>query len=181
MSLALVGLRAGGWASTGGGGVGPWDARGARLAQRGPERLWSLEQTAEPGQSGACLCAPCPGGRPVIRAEGTTLEDGEEQGLRQTTVSQGNTIETYTTPSPLPHQTRVGGPGDELGTPAAVEEPLRAELLAAIQGLREALERKLDSVAVEVNLPRADLWKISDKVKVAEGSIVELQTEVGDP
>ncbi|KAJ1129903.1 hypothetical protein NDU88_008264 [Pleurodeles waltl] len=34
-------------------------------------------------------------------------------------------------------------------------------------------------LAVEVNLLRADLRKVSDKVKVAEGSIVELQTEVG--
>ncbi|KAJ1215685.1 hypothetical protein NDU88_003293 [Pleurodeles waltl] len=34
-------------------------------------------------------------------------------------------------------------------------------------------------VAVEVNLLRADLRKVFDKVKVAEESIVDLQTEVG--
>ncbi|KAJ1183557.1 hypothetical protein NDU88_000375 [Pleurodeles waltl] len=83
-------------------------------------------------------------------------------------------------PAMLPqHQTRVGGPVDDLGMPAAVEEPLQAELLAAIQGSRVALEGKIETVAVEVNLFRADLRKVSDKVKVAEGSIVDLQTEVG--
>ncbi|KAJ1207499.1 hypothetical protein NDU88_002890 [Pleurodeles waltl] len=38
---------------------------------------------------------------------------------------------------------------------------------------------KIDTVAVEVILLQADLRKVSDKVKVAEGSIVDLQTEVG--
>ncbi|KAJ1153343.1 hypothetical protein NDU88_006104 [Pleurodeles waltl] len=47
------------------------------------------------------------------------------------------------------------------------------------QGSGVALEGKIEPVAVQVNLLRADLWKVSDKVKVAEGSIVELQTEVG--
>ncbi|KAJ1200535.1 hypothetical protein NDU88_004358 [Pleurodeles waltl] len=84
-------------------------------------------------------------------------------------------MEHYTTLAPLPqHQTRVGGPKDELDTLAAVEEPLHAELLAAIQGSKEAREGKVETMFVEVNLLRADLQKISDKVKVAEGSIVEL-------
>ncbi|KAJ1218738.1 hypothetical protein NDU88_006315 [Pleurodeles waltl] len=38
---------------------------------------------------------------------------------------------------------------------------------------------KTETVAVEVNLLRADLCKVSDKVKVAKGSIVDLQAEVG--
>ncbi|KAJ1210701.1 hypothetical protein NDU88_006063 [Pleurodeles waltl] len=59
------------------------------------------------------------------------------------------------------------------------EEPLQAEILTTIQGSRVALEGKIETVAVEVNLHRADLRKISDKVKMAEGSIMELQTEVG--
>ncbi|KAJ1148574.1 hypothetical protein NDU88_001402 [Pleurodeles waltl] len=53
------------------------------------------------------------------------------------------------------------------------------ELLAAIQGSRVALEGKIETVVVEVNLLRADLRKVSEKVKVAEGSIAKLQTEVG--
>ncbi|KAJ1177080.1 hypothetical protein NDU88_002344 [Pleurodeles waltl] len=93
---------------------------------------------------------------------------------------QGNTMEQYTTPAPLPHrQPRLGGSGDGLSTPVTTEEPSRAEILAAIQGSRVAIEGKIETVAVEVNLLRADLRKVSDKVKVAEGSIVELQTEVG--
>ncbi|KAJ1117805.1 hypothetical protein NDU88_006001 [Pleurodeles waltl] len=64
-------------------------------------------------------------------------------------------------------------------TPLNPEEPSRDELLSAIQGSRVALEGKIETAAVEINLLWADLRKVSDKVKVAEGSIVELQTEVG--
>ncbi|KAJ1114824.1 hypothetical protein NDU88_003055 [Pleurodeles waltl] len=62
-------------------------------------------------------------------------------------------------------------------TPA--EKTSQAEILAAIHGSRVALEGKIETVAVEVNLLRPDLRKVYDKVKVAEGSIGELQTEVG--
>ncbi|KAJ1127535.1 hypothetical protein NDU88_005934 [Pleurodeles waltl] len=54
-----------------------------------------------------------------------------------------------------------------------------ADELAAIQGTQVALEGKIESIALEVNLLRADHRKVSDKVKVAEGSIAELQSEVG--
>ncbi|KAJ1096342.1 hypothetical protein NDU88_001485 [Pleurodeles waltl] len=61
----------------------------------------------------------------------------------QATVSQGNTMEKYTTPTPLlQDQTHMGGPGEVLGTPASTEEPSHAELLAAIQGFRVALEER---------------------------------------
>ncbi|KAJ1131606.1 hypothetical protein NDU88_009941 [Pleurodeles waltl] len=63
--------------------------------------------------------------------------------------------------------------------PPTSHEPSRAELLAAIQGSRVALEGKIETVAEEDSLLWADLQKVSNKVKVAEGSIVELQTEVG--
>ncbi|KAJ1165319.1 hypothetical protein NDU88_005747 [Pleurodeles waltl] len=69
--------------------------------------------------------------------------------------------------------------GDVAGAPLSVGEPSQAELLAAIQGSQVALEGKILTVAMEVNLLRADLWKVLDKVKVAEGSIAELQSEVG--
>ncbi|KAJ1119156.1 hypothetical protein NDU88_007342 [Pleurodeles waltl] len=93
--------------------------------------------------------------------------------------SQGNTMEQYTTPVPLPQRLALSeGSGDNIRVPANPEEPSRAELLAAIQGYRVALEGKIETVAVEVNLLRADLQKVSEKVKVAEGSIVELQLEV---
>ncbi|KAJ1114432.1 hypothetical protein NDU88_002669 [Pleurodeles waltl] len=67
---------------------------------------------------------------------------------------------------------------DDLIVPVTVEEPSRAELLAAIQGSRVALKCKIETVAIEVKLLQADLRKVSDKVKVAERSIVELQMEV---
>ncbi|KAJ1131885.1 hypothetical protein NDU88_010216 [Pleurodeles waltl] len=63
--------------------------------------------------------------------------------------SQGNTMEQYTTPAPLPQrQTRVGGSGDDLSMPAA------------IQGSTVALEGKIETEAV--NLLRADLREVSD-------------------
>ncbi|KAJ1127016.1 hypothetical protein NDU88_005422 [Pleurodeles waltl] len=99
---------------------------------------------------------------------------------RQTNVSQGNTMEQYTTVVPLPQRAaRLGGTdaGQSGITPA--EEPSRAEIPATIRGSRVALEGKIETVAVEVNLLRADLRKVSDKVKVAGGSLVELQMEVG--
>ncbi|KAJ1171501.1 hypothetical protein NDU88_003362 [Pleurodeles waltl] len=84
-------------------------------------------------------------------------------------------------PGVLGQQTHwVGGSGEALAMPATVEEPSRAELLAAIQGARVALEGKIEMVAVEVNFLQADLSKFSEKAKVAEGSIVDLQTEVGN-
>ncbi|KAJ1171647.1 hypothetical protein NDU88_003507 [Pleurodeles waltl] len=89
-------------------------------------------------------------------------------------------MDQYTTPSPLPQrQTHMGGPVEVLGTPAAAEEPLHGECLAAIQSSRVALEVKIETVAVEVNLFRADLRKVFYKVKVVKGTIVDLQTEVG--
>ncbi|KAJ1126810.1 hypothetical protein NDU88_005216 [Pleurodeles waltl] len=99
---------------------------------------------------------------------------------RRTDVSQGNTMEQYTTVVPtLQRVTRLGGSDDSQSGLLPAEEPLRVEILAAIQGSRVALEGKIETVADEVNLLRVDLRKVSDKVKVAEGSIVELQAEVG--
>ncbi|KAJ1201007.1 hypothetical protein NDU88_004823 [Pleurodeles waltl] len=72
-------------------------------------------------------------------------------------------MEQYTTPKPLPQrQTYLGGSGEALAVPATEEEePSRAELLAAIHGARVALEGKIETVSVEVNLLRADPQKIT--------------------
>ncbi|KAJ1186068.1 hypothetical protein NDU88_002853 [Pleurodeles waltl] len=97
-----------------------------------------------------------------------------------TDASQGNTMGQYTTPVVLPQcAARLELNGDAAGTPLNTEEPLRAELLAAIQGSWVVLEGKIEPVVVEVNLLQADLRKVSNKVKVAEGYIAELQSEVG--
>ncbi|KAJ1140705.1 hypothetical protein NDU88_007050 [Pleurodeles waltl] len=99
---------------------------------------------------------------------------------KRTDPSQGNTMEQYTIPVPLPQNpARSEWSRDAMRVPLDPEEASHAELLAAIQGSRVALEVKLETVAVEVNLLRADLLKVSDNVKVAEGSIVELQTGRG--
>ncbi|KAJ1215373.1 hypothetical protein NDU88_002982 [Pleurodeles waltl] len=99
---------------------------------------------------------------------------------RRTEASQGNTMEQYTTAVALPQQlARSEVSGDVADMPLSAGELSRAVLLAANQGSRVALEGKIDTVAVEVNLLRADLRKVSDKEKAAEGSIMELQSEVG--
>ncbi|KAJ1157271.1 hypothetical protein NDU88_009986 [Pleurodeles waltl] len=89
-------------------------------------------------------------------------------------------MEQYTTVVPTPQRvTWLGGSVEGQSGLLPAEEPSRAEILAAIQGSRVALEGKIETVAVEVNVLREDLRKVSDKVKVAEGLIVELQAEVG--
>ncbi|KAJ1216375.1 hypothetical protein NDU88_003977 [Pleurodeles waltl] len=150
---------------------GAW-GRGCSLAARlepvrGVSSPWSfcmIEGIGSGFPDGWWLCGDCP----VMGRH------------RKTDVSQGNATGQYTTAVPTPqHVTRVAGSDDGQSGLLPVEEPLRTEILAAIQGSRVALEGKIEMVAVEVNLLRADLRKISDKVKVAEGSIVELQAELG--
>ncbi|KAJ1105913.1 hypothetical protein NDU88_003316 [Pleurodeles waltl] len=98
---------------------------------------------------------------------------------QRTDVSQGNTMEQYTTVVPTPQRdTRLAGSEDGQSGLLPAEELSQAEILAAIQGSRVALEGNIETVAVKMNLLRADLRKVSDKVKVAKGSIVELQAEV---
>ncbi|KAJ1114864.1 hypothetical protein NDU88_003094 [Pleurodeles waltl] len=75
----------------------------------------------------------------------------------------------------------MGGSKEVLGPQATAEEPSHVKLLAAIQGARVALEEKIETVAVGLNLLRTDLHKVSDNIKVAEGSIVDLQTERRKP
>ncbi|KAJ1096876.1 hypothetical protein NDU88_002007 [Pleurodeles waltl] len=77
-----------------------------------------------------------------------------------TDASQGNTMEQYTTPVPLPQRTaRSEVSGDDMRVPLNPKKPSRAELLAAIQGSRVALEGKKETAAVEVNLLWAELRK----------------------
>ncbi|KAJ1128741.1 hypothetical protein NDU88_007116 [Pleurodeles waltl] len=73
--------------------------------------------------------------------------------MGRTDASEGYTMEQYTTPVPLPQRpARSEGIRDDMRAPVNPEEPSRAELLAAIQGSRVALESKIEIVAVEVNL-----------------------------
>ncbi|KAJ1194769.1 hypothetical protein NDU88_004055 [Pleurodeles waltl] len=98
---------------------------------------------------------------------------------KQAAPSQRNTLEDCTNSTPLPqHQAQQGGLRDKQTTAASAKEPSCAELIAAIEGLRVAFKGKIETVALEVNLLLAELRKVSDKVRVVKGSIVELQTEV---
>ncbi|KAJ1173596.1 hypothetical protein NDU88_005426 [Pleurodeles waltl] len=93
-------------------------------------------------------------------------------GHHKQTDAQGNTMEQYTTPVPLPQcvaRTKVSG--DDMRMPLNPEEPSRAELLAAIQGSRVVLESKIETVVVEVNLLQADLRKVSNKGCGTQGEV----------
>ncbi|KAJ1127798.1 hypothetical protein NDU88_006191 [Pleurodeles waltl] len=59
-------------------------------------------------------------------------------------------MEHYTTSAPL-SQHQNAEQSEEQDAAVPVEEPCRADLLAAIQGSWVALEAKLESVALEVN------------------------------
>ncbi|KAJ1135608.1 hypothetical protein NDU88_002046 [Pleurodeles waltl] len=68
----------------------------------------------------------------------------------------------YTTPVVLPQRAaRLEVSGYAAGMALNSEEPSRAELLVVIQGSWVALEGKIETVAVEVNLLQPDLQKVS--------------------
>ncbi|KAJ1107423.1 hypothetical protein NDU88_004813 [Pleurodeles waltl] len=95
---------------------------------------------------------------------------------KQTDASQGNTMEQYTTPVPLPQGLdHLDGSGDSVRVPATSDEPSHAELLAAIQGSRMALEGKIETVAVEVNLllvqKNSAVGRLEAGLEVAEGGV----------
>ena len=92
-----------------------------------------------------------------------------------------NTITQYTTPKQSAQRiTRQTNPSPQGRSPPDQPDPSLADIMEAIKGSREALEAQVAGVSVEVNLLRADLRKVSDKVTSAEGNITALQTEVKD-
>ncbi|KAJ1092917.1 hypothetical protein NDU88_006027 [Pleurodeles waltl] len=54
-------------------------------------------------------------------------------------------------------------------------KPLLREIMAAIHDLKGSLEPRLDAVAIDVGLLRADLQKVSDKVSTTETDIAHPQ------
>ncbi|KAJ1207147.1 hypothetical protein NDU88_002539 [Pleurodeles waltl] len=65
------------------------------------------------------------------------------------------------------------GWGTELDVP---RQHLLTEITAAIHDLKGSLEPRMDAVAVDVGLLRADLQKVSDKVSTAETDKARLQS-----
>ncbi|KAJ1100591.1 hypothetical protein NDU88_005672 [Pleurodeles waltl] len=73
-------------------------------------------------------------------------------------------ITQYTTQKqPIQWLTRRIGGVDVEPPEGEMREPTRADLLQAIQGLRSALARQIETFSINVNLLQADLGKISDK------------------
>ncbi|KAJ1110656.1 hypothetical protein NDU88_008004 [Pleurodeles waltl] len=88
---------------------------------------------------------------------------------------QGNAMELYNNPAQSGQQEmRLTGRGTDMGLDAHVVEPTRAELLPTIQGSREGLEGKIESVAIKFNLLSADLRK-----RRAGGTLPELAAQLG--
>ncbi|KAJ1106535.1 hypothetical protein NDU88_003936 [Pleurodeles waltl] len=102
---------------------------------------------------------------------------GRPAGLRSSLLV-GALLGRHKQAAPPQCQTQNSRQRQEQAAITSAEEQSRTEILAAIQGSRVALEGKIETVALEVNLLWPDLRKVSDKVAAAEGSIVELQTEV---
>ncbi|KAJ1193022.1 hypothetical protein NDU88_002328 [Pleurodeles waltl] len=124
------------------------------------------------------LCL-CDGGGTGVPLPQLVLKNGRN---KQATPFQWNTIKHSTVATPLLQcQTQQTGQREDQDASASVEEPPHAELHAAIQGSRSALEGKIESMALEVNLLRTDRRKVLDKVKLAEDSIVELQMKGSTP
>ncbi|KAJ1176595.1 hypothetical protein NDU88_001867 [Pleurodeles waltl] len=80
---------------------------------------------------------------------------------------------------------RLGDPGAARGDGGTREQgteqdplrkPLLSEIMAAIHDLKGSLEPRLDTVAVDMGLLRADLQKVSDKVSTAETDTAHLQS-----
>ncbi|KAJ1136233.1 hypothetical protein NDU88_002650 [Pleurodeles waltl] len=111
---------------------------------------------------------------PAVRL-GTVLDYNGKS--KQHGTPQGNTKDLYVLLAPA-SQCAACHTSGRVGQCEETGEPSRAELMQAIQGSRQALESKIEMVAIEVNLLRTDLCKVSDKVCVAEGSIEQLQAEV---
>ncbi|KAJ1128770.1 hypothetical protein NDU88_007145 [Pleurodeles waltl] len=103
------------------------------------------------------LCAAWAG---LIGVAGSPEKENEGRRHRG---PRGNTMELYTTPALSTQcETLLAGYREDTGLGVPAWEPSRAELLAAIQGSKEALKGKIESVAIEVNLLRADLRKVSN-------------------
>ena len=56
-------------------------------------------------------------------------------------------------------------------------QPSLSDIMAAIQDIRGTIEIKIDSIATEMNLLRADFQKTNDKVTEHKSAIESLQTE----
>ncbi|KAJ1156234.1 hypothetical protein NDU88_008958 [Pleurodeles waltl] len=86
-------------------------------------------------------------------------------------------MEQSTTTALLPQrQTRQVGQREDPDQGAAAGEPSHAELLVDIQGSRVTLAGKIETVALEVNLVLADLWKVLDKGTLDGKEITILNT-----
>ncbi|KAJ1119823.1 hypothetical protein NDU88_008008 [Pleurodeles waltl] len=97
-------------------------------------------------------------------------------GSKQPGPTQGNTMEQYTMTTPMvQRQTHKGVSRRDVATYLVVEEPSQADCMAMIQGSRIALEGKIETDPLEANLLRTELLKVSDKLRIVEGTIVELQ------
>ncbi|KAJ1207860.1 hypothetical protein NDU88_003250 [Pleurodeles waltl] len=86
----------------------------------------------------------------------------QTNGLDKYTVQLATTGSVRTVPDPT-----GGSPGSG--------DPSLREIMDAIQTLRNNIELKIDVVALDVILLRADLRKVTDKVTAAEGQINGLQ------
>ncbi|KAJ1119833.1 hypothetical protein NDU88_008018 [Pleurodeles waltl] len=66
------------------------------------------------------------------------------------------------------------GPTDP--DPPTQSEPTLTDIMMAIQGVKDTYESEVNTVTMEVNLMRADLKKVTEKLTVGESQILGLQS-----
>ncbi|KAJ1102247.1 hypothetical protein NDU88_007299 [Pleurodeles waltl] len=95
---------------------------------------------------------------------------GRNQGLQ---TAQTNNLDKYNV------QMKTAGTERNKSAPAKEAsdsgDPLLQEIMKAIQSLKGTIESKIDALTIDVNLLRADLRKVTDKVTTAESKINRLQ------
>ncbi|KAJ1109559.1 hypothetical protein NDU88_006919 [Pleurodeles waltl] len=96
-------------------------------------------------------------------------------------VPQTNKIVNYAQPVQPPVKTEKERDQGLKAPEQGMEDPISSlkDLILAIQGSKTEVIPKTDVIAVEVNLLRADLHKVSDQVGTAKQDIAVLQAEVG--
>ncbi|KAJ1106297.1 hypothetical protein NDU88_003698 [Pleurodeles waltl] len=91
-------------------------------------------------------------------------------------LSQINNLDKYTVIMTAQGGSPCSAEALERRTGQPPDKPSLNEIMAEIQTMRSIVELKLDAVMTEVNLLRADLGNMSDKVKTAESQITGLQS-----
>lgn len=152
----------------GGGVVGrPLFASSPSHGLTGLEALHIFMETLSPAYPTARSSDPHPRSSPHKNEVAAKAERGKMLWTRGPKVTQQNKQDRYALPKATlqDQQSKEKSVG---GTEGDTPELTLKDVMEAITGVRISLEQKMDSISVEVKLIRADLTKLSEKVKQVE-------------